>query len=91
MSRKELSAEQLEQLAKLAEMPDDQIDTIDIPGVPAENWIYARRGYLFRPITLQLETNVLAWFKEHAPADGYQSEINLVLRQHVANEVKRRA
>ncbi|MCL2714129.1 MAG: BrnA antitoxin family protein [Alphaproteobacteria bacterium] len=88
MSRKKLIAEQIEQLTKLAELPDDQIDTIDIPEVPAENWIFARRGSRFRPVTLLLENSVVAWFREHAPEEGFQSEINRVLRQHVADAEK---
>jgi len=95
MSRKELSAAQLEQLAKLAELPDDQIDTADIPEAPAENWFHARRGDLYRPlkqpVTPRLDADVVTWFKEHAAAGGYQTEINRVLRQHVTNAEKRRA
>ncbi|SEC89399.1 Uncharacterized conserved protein, DUF4415 family [Rhizobiales bacterium GAS188] len=95
MSMKELSPEQLDQLAKLAAMPDDQIDTTDIPEAPAENWIHARRGELYRPlkqpVTIRLDADVLAWFREHAEGGGYQTEINRVLRRHVAEAEKRRA
>jgi len=95
MSRKALSAEQLDQLAKLAALPDDQIDTTDIPEAPPENWIHARRGDLYRPlklpVTLRLDADVLAWFKEHAATGGYQTEINRVLRRHVAEAEKGRA
>jgi len=92
MSRKKLSADQLEQLARL---PDDQIDTVDIPEAPAENWIHARRGDLYRPVkqpvTLRLDADVVTWFKDHAAGGGYQTEINRVLRKHVAEAEKRRA
>ena len=95
MSRKELSPAQLEQLAKLADMPDDQIDTADIPEAPAENWIHARRGDLYRPlkqpVTLRLDADVVSWFKEHTAGGRYQTEINRVLRQHVTDAEKRRA
>ena len=95
MSRKALSPEQLDQLAKLEALPDDQIDTVDIPEAPAENWIHARRGELYRPIkqpvTIRLDADILAWFKEHAANGGYQTEINRVLRRHVAEAEKRRA
>ena len=86
MSRKEFSAEDLEQLAKLAELPDDQIDTVDIPEIPAENWRYAYRGGLplRQPVTLRLDVDVVAWFKEHA-GEAYQSEINWVLHKHVVD------
>ena len=95
MSRKALSPEQLDQLAKLEALPDDQIDTVDIPEAPAENWVQARRGELYRPIkqpvTIRLDADILAWFKEHAANGGYQTEINRVLRRHVAEAEKRRA
>jgi uncharacterized protein (DUF4415 family) len=95
MSTKALSPEQLDQLARLAALPDDQIDTADIPEAPAENWVHARRGLFYRPIkqpvTIRLDADVLAWFKEHAAGGGYQTEINRVLRRHVAETEKRRA
>ncbi len=93
MSRMALSSEQVDELAKLAALPDDRIDTIDIPEAPAENWIHAKRGDLYRPlkrpVTLRLDADVLAWFKEHAENGGYQTEINRVLRRHVAAAEKR--
>ena len=59
MSRKALRREEREELAKLAAMPDEAIDTSDIPEAPAENWIDARRGGLYRPVkrpvTLRLD------------------------------------
>jgi uncharacterized protein (DUF4415 family) len=95
MSKKKLNAEQLAQLARLAALPDDQIDTTDIPEAPPENWIHARRGELYRPlkqpVTIRLDADVLSWFKEHAANGGYQTEINRVLRRHVAAAEKRRA
>ncbi|MGH6644869.1 MAG: BrnA antitoxin family protein [Bradyrhizobium sp.] len=95
MSRKELSPEQLDQLAKVAALPDDKIDTTDIPEAPAENWVHARRGELYRPlkqpVTIRLDADVLTWFKEHAVDGGYQTEINRVLRRHVMDVEKRRA
>jgi uncharacterized protein (DUF4415 family) len=95
MSKKAFSPEQLEQLAKIAALPEEQIDTADIPEAPTESWIHARRGELYRPlkqpVTIRLDADVLAWFKEHATSGGYQTEINRVLRHHVAEADKRRA
>jgi uncharacterized protein (DUF4415 family) len=92
MSRKALEREQL---AALAALPDEAIDTADIPEATAANWIDARRGGLYRPVkqpvTLRLDADVLSWFKEHAPAGGYQTEINRVLRRWVVEAEKRRA
>ena len=95
MNKRVLSNEQMSRLTKLAEMPDDQIDLVDIPEAPEENWQYARRGNLYRPVklpvTIRLDADVLNWFKEHATTVGYQTEINRVLRHHVAEAEKRRA
>ncbi|WP_095201113.1 BrnA antitoxin family protein [Mesorhizobium carmichaelinearum] len=95
MSRKGLSQDQRNQLAKLAELPDREIDTSDIPEAPAENWIHARRGHLYRPlkqpVTIRLDADVLSWFKEQVGGGGYQTEINRVLRHHVIEQEKRRS
>lgn len=87
MNRK-LSPEQVQELAALAAMPDDAIDTADIPEAPADSWAQARRGDLYRPVkqpvTMRLDADVLLWFKQHAEGGKYQTEINRVLRRHVA-------
>lgn len=92
MRSKTFSREEQEQLARLAGSPDEAIDTTDIPEAPAENWVDARRGGLYRPVkrpvTLRLDADVVTWFKEHAPAGGYQTEINRVLRRHVVEAEK---
>jgi uncharacterized protein (DUF4415 family) len=89
-----ISKTQRERLERLAAAPEANIDTSDIPEVT--DWSGAVRGGLFRPrkeaITIRLDADVLAWFKDHAEGGrGYQSEINRALRQHVANQEKRRA
>ena len=86
--KKTRSAEDQDLLERLAAMSDDDIDTDDIPEAPAENWAFARRPGLYRavkkPVTLRLDLDVVEWFKSHAPDGGYQTEINRVLRRHVA-------
>lgn len=95
MKKKAFSKTERAQLAKLAALPDDQIDTVDIPEAPAENWSRARRGGFYRPVkqpvTIRLDADVLAWFKEHADGRGYQTEMNRVLREHVMGREKKRA
>jgi uncharacterized protein (DUF4415 family) len=86
-----MSKEQRERLERLAAMPDSDIDTTDIPEVL--DWSGAVRGGLYRPrkeaITIRLDADVLAWFRSHAgDGKGYQSEINRVLRQHIAAQEK---
>ena len=94
MNGRALSRKERDQLARLAALHDDQIDTADIPEAPAANWVHARRGEFYRPVkqpvTIRLDADVLAWFKEHAASGGYQTEINRVLRRHVADAEKRR-
>jgi len=95
MSKKPFSAEEREQLAKLAALPEDQIDTADIPEAPESSWTDVRRADLYRPVkkpvTIRLDADVLTWFKEHSASSGYQTEINRVLRRHVAEAEKKRA
>ena len=95
MKKKPLSAAERNQLSRLAKLRDKDIDTVDIPEAPARNWMYARRGEFYRPrkqaVTIRLDADLLAWFKERAEGRGYQTEINRVLRQHVAESEKRRA
>lgn len=93
--KKETSPEREAQMRYLAELRDDQIDTSDIPETTEEQWATARRGALFRPlkapITIRLDADVIAWFKETTASGKYQSEINRVLRQHMADEQKKTA
>ncbi len=82
-----ITDEQRQRLERLARAPEEEIDTTDIPEVV--DWSDAVRGGLYRPrkqaITIRVDADVLAWFKGHAEGGrGYQSEINRVLRQHVA-------
>lgn len=89
-----ISKEQRERLDRLAAIPDADIDTSDIPEVL--DWSGAIRGGLYRPrkeaITIRLDADLLSWFKSHSEnGRGYQSEINRVLRQHVAAREKHEA
>jgi len=81
-----------EQLAALA---DESIDTTDIPEASEAAWRDAVRPGLYRPVkqpvTLRLDADIVAWFKDHAAGVGYQTEINRVLRNHVASANRRAA
>lgn len=85
--RVELTQQQKEDLERLRNMPDDEIDTSDAPEIL--DWSGAVRGMFYRPvkqqITMRLDADVVAWFKEHAGENGrgYQTEINKALREHV--------
>src|SRR3546814_14197209 len=79
MSKKPLEAALQDQLNKLASLPDDQIDTVDTHETSPEAWLHARRPGLYKPVkkpvTLRLDADVVAWFKDHAEGRGYQTEI----------------
>ncbi|MGO8914482.1 MAG: BrnA antitoxin family protein [Stellaceae bacterium] len=85
-SSRPLSPDQKAELDTLAKLRDDQINTRDVPEV--RDWSGARRGVFYRPvkqqITLRLDSDVIAWFKDRAPkGEGYQTDINRALRDHV--------
>ena len=81
-----LTEDQAAELRALKESPDEQIDTTDIPEIV--DWSEAKRGVFYRPrkqqITLRLDADVVAWFKQRARGGrGYQTDINRALRNHV--------
>jgi uncharacterized protein (DUF4415 family) len=90
---KKLTTTEKDMLTRLRDLPDAEIDTVDIPEAPKENWRLARRGDLYKPVkqpvTIRLDADVLACFKENAGGHGYQAEINRVLRHHVTRSEKR--
>ncbi|MGO9545276.1 MAG: BrnA antitoxin family protein [Rhodomicrobium sp.] len=86
-----LSERQKSELEALVSLPDDRIDTQDVPEV--RDWTGAKRGLFYRPnkqqITLRIDADVLAWFKARAAqGKGYQSDINLALREYVQRQVR---
>ena len=87
LMKKTRSAEDQAMLERLAAMPDETIDTDDIPEAPAENWAFAKRPGLYRPVkkhvTIRLDADLIEWFKAKTGGKGYQSEINRVLRKAV--------
>lgn len=88
--RKALSAAEKRQLAKLEALPDAFIDVRDIPEAPAANWRLARHGAAFRatkrPVTIRLDSDIVAWFKAQKRGRGYQTAINSVLRKYVTDK-----
>ena len=81
-----LTEEQNAEIKALQDQTDDQIDTTDAPEV--QDWSNSRRGVFYRvnkqQITLRLDADLVAWFKEHASQGrGYQTDINRALREHV--------
>lgn len=91
--KKKFTKAEREMLARLEALPNAKIDIHDLPEAPEANWRLARRGELYKPIkqpvTIRLDADVLAWFKENTEGQGYQTEINRVLRQHVERTDRR--
>ena len=91
----ELTEQQKADLERLRNMPDEEIDTSDAPEIL--DWSNAKRGMFYRPvkrqITLRLDADVLAWFREHAGENGrgYQTDMNRALREHVVRAERREA
>ena len=87
-----LTPKQRAELEALADLPDDQIDTTDVP--EARDWTGAKRGLFYRPVkkqlTLRIDADVIAWFKEHAKDQGYQTQINTALRNHMRRHARAR-
>lgn len=69
---------------KAKRVPAREIDLSDIP--EQLDWSTAKRGKFYRPlkqpVTLRIDMDVLAWFKEQG--EGYQTRMNEVLRRYVA-------
>lgn len=85
------SDEERAELRRLEEMGDEGIDFSDIPPITAEQFANARRGGPYKavkqPVTIRLDADVVGWFKDKAGDAPYQTEINRVLRQHVARQL----
>ncbi len=64
---------------RLNKMTDDNIDYSDIPPLTDE---FFARATLVLPDIVELEPDVLAWFKKQGR--DYPVRINEILRQHIA-------
>ncbi|KFL26493.1 hypothetical protein JP74_12130 [Devosia sp. 17-2-E-8] len=90
-----LTKEQEAELAALARMSDDEIDFSDIPEADDRFFERARPAH-FRPLkqqlTLRIDTDLIAWFKQEAGGDGrgYQTRINQALREYVVSKQQAR-
>jgi uncharacterized protein (DUF4415 family) len=77
--------------ARLDALEDHDIDTSDIPDQAGMTGWYSpvlRAQEAKAQVTLRLDQDVLAFFKEQGPR--YQTRINAVLRQYVAAHTSRR-
>ncbi|MEN5141444.1 3-oxoacyl-ACP synthase [Pseudomonas sp. LB-090624] len=75
--------------SRLARQDDKDIDTSDIPELDHD---FFRQAELRVPakqtVTIRLDSDVLAWFKEQG--SGYQTRINQLLRQYMQAQQRQR-
>lgn len=84
-----LSAIQQKKVRELAARSDTDIDYSDIPPLTKAFFKNAIRNPFFRPVkqqlTVRLDADVVAWLRKKGK--GYQTRINLVLRNAMTQEV----
>jgi uncharacterized protein (DUF4415 family) len=75
-----------EQLRILGRMKDSDIDYADAPATNADFWQDATVNIppVKVPVTLRLDPNILAWYKQQVP-HGYQTLINNVLQKYMTD------
>ena len=74
---------------RLARQSDKDIDTSDIPELDEDFFRQAElRVPVKQAVTIRLDADVLAWFKEQG--SGYQTRINQLLRQYMQARQKAR-
>lgn len=84
-----LSTAQKKKLRELALRPDTEIDYSDIPPLTAEFAKSAIRNPFYRPLkkqlTIRVDADVVEWLRKKGK--GYQTRINLVLRNAMTQDV----
>lgn len=87
-----LSEEELRKAAeRIAALPDDQIDYSDIPELTESDFRRAVPGHMLfykaikKPVTMRLDTDVIAWLKSKGP--GYQTLANRILRFEMCRDL----
>jgi len=89
-----LTDAQKREFEALGVMRDEDIDTSDIPELTEDFWKNAKVGVFYRPVkqqlTLRLDADVVDWFKRNAKdGKGYQTSINIALREYVRDRMKK--
>lgn len=79
------------EIQTLKALKEKSIDYADIPPTTPADWRNAVVGKFYRPIkqqlTLRIDADVVDWLKQEGK--GYQTRINELLRNAMANELKR--
>ncbi len=88
---RKLTKEQKRDIRAIAAKRDEDIDFSDAP--PVFDWSGAEIGKFYRPakkpVTLRLDSDVIAWLKAHGR--GYQTRANWLLRQAMLHFSKERS
>ena len=75
------------EIEALAKLDEAVVDTSDLPDVA--DWSKGVRGRFYRPtkqpVTIRLDSDVVAWFKARADKGRYQTSINQALREYMEN------
>ena len=86
-----LTPELRAQLETIAALPDDAIDTADMPEV--RDWSGAERGRFHQPlkqaVTIEIDADLIDYFRAHARDGGYQAAINRALRASMLRNLRR--
>lgn len=89
-----LNQEQHERLKRLAALPDEAIDTSDAPEVM--DWSGAKRGLFYSgasiddEVAVAVDARVVDWFQSNSESDeDFKSRINRVLKEHIAEELRK--
>jgi uncharacterized protein (DUF4415 family) len=89
-----LTPKQHDRLEHLAALPDQEIDTSDIPEVT--DWSGAKRGLFYSGVSstdhvaVGVDASVVDWFRNNAgTGEDLESGINRVLREHVAEKLRK--
>jgi uncharacterized protein (DUF4415 family) len=93
-TRPPISPELTAQLEAVARLPDSQIDTSDPDAPEVLDWTGAMRGRFYRPVkrqlTLRIDEDVIAFFKQETGERGYQTAMNRALREAMLRGLQRR-
>ena len=89
-----LNRKQHERLERLAALPDEAIDTSDAPEV--RDWSGAKRGLFYSgaspadEVAVAVDAQVVDWFQSNTQSgEDFESRINRVLKQHIAEELRK--
>ena len=89
-----MSPELTAQLQAVARLRENQIDTSDPDAPEVLNWAGAVRGRFYRPVkrqlTLRVDEDIIAFFKEATGERGYQTAMNRALREAMLRGLRRR-